>query len=213
MGRIVVLISGRGSNLEAIIGCAQRERWSHQIVAVVADRRLAPGLAFAERWKIPTIVVERADYPDREAFEQVLLQQLLALNPDVIALAGFLRVLGAALIERFAHRWINIHPSLLPAFPGLQTHRRALQAGVRVHGATVHLVTAALDAGPILAQAVVPVLPEDTETSLGQRVLLAEHQIFPRAIAWLADGRVRLRDGVLQWQGVDAGERLLGVVA
>ena len=213
MRRIVVLISGRGSNLEAILTAARRERWDHRVVGVIADRVDAQGLSVARQAGIDSAVIAFRDYPGRSGFEMALLQQIGRFAADLVVLAGFMRVLGDDIVARFQGRLINIHPSLLPAFPGLHTHRRALEAGVRVHGATVHLVTPVLDQGPILAQSIVPVRSGDTPETLAIRVLETEHQILPRALRWLADGRVKLHQCSigcqLEIEGVSAQERLL----
>ena len=198
MKRIVVLISGRGSNLEAIVRAARAERWDAQVVAVIANRPDAAGLAFAGRHGIATAVVPHAAYASREAFDAALGAAIDAHAPDVVALAGFMRILGPAFVARYAGRLVNIHPSLLPAFPGLDTHRRALAAGCKVAGATVHLVTPALDHGPIVVQAVVPVLPGDTPAGLAARVLECEHRIYPMAVRWLAEGALRVEDGIVR---------------
>lgn len=213
MRRIVVLISGRGSNLEAILTAARQEHWDHRIVGVIADRVDAQGLSVAKQAGIDSAVIAFRDYPGRSGFERALLQQIERFAADLVVLAGFMRVLGDDIVARFQGRLINIHPSLLPAFPGLHTHRRALEAGVRVHGATVHLVTPVLDQGPILAQSIVPVRSGDTSETLAIRVLETEHQILPRALRWLADGRVKLHQGStgcqVEIEGVSAQERLL----
>ena len=213
MRRIVVLISGRGSNLEAILTAARQEHWDHRIVGVIADRADAQGLSVAGQAGIDSAVIAFRDYPGRSGFELALLQQIERFAADLVVLAGFMRVLGDDIVARFQGRLINIHPSLLPAFPGLHTHRRALEAGVRVHGATVHLVTPVLDQGPILAQSIVPVRSGDTSETLAIRVLETEHQILPRALRWLADGRVKLHQGStgceVEIEGVSAQERLL----
>jgi phosphoribosylglycinamide formyltransferase-1 len=213
MRRIVVLISGRGSNLEAILTAARQDHWVHRIVGVIADRDDAQGLSVARRAGINSAVIAFRDYPGRSGFEMALLQQIERFAADLVVLAGFMRVLGDDIVARFQGRLINIHPSLLPAFPGLHTHRRALEAGVRVHGATVHLVTSVLDQGPILAQSIVPVRSGDTSETLAIRVLETEHQILPRALRWLADDRVKLHQGStgceVEIEGVSAQERLL----
>jgi phosphoribosylglycinamide formyltransferase 1 len=203
--RIVILISGRGSNMEALIEAALREGWAAQFVAVVSDRPEAPGLAWARARGIDTVVVDRRALPDREAFDRALDDAVAALAPDLVVLAGFMRILREDFVRRHAGRLLNIHPSLLPAFPGLHTHRRALEAGCTVAGATVHFVTPALDHGPIVLQAVVPVLPDDDEASLAERVLAQEHIIYPLAVRWWLEGmlsidglRVRHRLGTSQ---------------
>ena len=213
MRRIVVLISGRGSNLQAILRAASDENWVHTVVGVIADREDAPGIRLATQAGIEVAVVPWRDYPDRADFERALLREFDRLAADLVVLAGFMRILGDQLVTQYSGRLLNIHPSLLPAFPGLHTHRRALEAGALVHGATVHLVTPVLDHGPILAQSVVPVRAGDTPETLANRVLETEHQIFPRALRWLADGRVQLPApfgaGRAEIDGVSARERLL----
>lgn len=210
MNNLVVLISGRGSNMEAIVRACRAERWPAAVRAVIADRADAPGLARARALDVPAEAVARQDHPTREAFDAALAERVAAHAPDWVALAGFMRILGAPFVQRFAGRLVNIHPSLLPAFAGLHTHRRALAAGVRAHGATVHFVAPALDAGPILAQAVVPVLDGDDEAALAARVLAAEHRLYPAALRWLVEGRLRgLDDGRVRLEGVPPAERLL----
>ena len=206
MKRIVILISGRGSNMEALVRACAAEGWPASVVAVLASRPDAQGLAFAARAGIPTEVVDPRDHGSREAFDAALALAVQAHAPDLVVLAGFMRILGPAFVEPFAGRLLNIHPSLLPAFPGLHTHRRALEAGCRVAGATVHLVTAELDHGPIVMQSVVPVHPADDEATLATRVLATEHVIYPRAVRWFVEGalevsglRVRHRGGEPQW--------------
>ncbi len=201
MKRIVVLISGRGSNMEAIVRASRAEGWAARVVAVVANRPDAAGLAFARQEGIATAVVPHPAYPSRADFDAALAAAIDAHRPDVVALAGFMRILGAGFVERYADRLVNVHPSLLPAFPGLDTHQRALDAGCKVAGATVHLVTPALDHGPIVAQAVVPVLPGDTASALAARVLEREHRIYPMAIRWLAEGALRVENGIVRHAG------------
>ena len=184
--RLVVLISGRGSNMEALLQAAQRRRWSArwdaQVVAVLSNRPQAQGLQVAAQHGVATEVVDHQAYPSRQAFDAALAQAIDAHQPTLVLLAGFMRVLGAGFVARYQGRLLNIHPSLLPAFAGLNTHARALQAGCEVAGATVHWVDEGLDSGAIVAQAVVPVLPADTPETLGQRVLAAEHRLYPRAV-------------------------------
>lgn len=206
MKNIVILVSGRGSNMEAIVRACAAEGWDARIAAVVSNRADAAGLAFARERGIATAVVDHRAHASRDAFDAALAAAIDAHAPDVVALAGFMRVLGTAFVARYAGRLVNIHPSLLPSFPGLHTHQRALDAGCKVTGATVHLVTADLDHGPIVVQAVVPVLPDDDATTLAARVLAREHVIYPRAIRWMVDGalevqghRVQQRDGEPQW--------------
>ncbi|QID18292.1 phosphoribosylglycinamide formyltransferase [Nitrogeniibacter mangrovi] len=189
MKSIVILISGRGSNMEAIVRAGIP---GARIAAVISNRPGAEGLAFAAARDIATEVVDHTAYPDRERFDAALAEAIDRHTPDLVVLAGFMRVLTADFVRHYAGRLINIHPSLLPAFGGLHTHRRALEAGVRVHGATVHYVTPELDCGPIVVQAVVPVLPDDTEAELAARVLAEEHRIYPQAVRWIIAGRVRL---------------------
>ncbi|MGA1167747.1 MAG: phosphoribosylglycinamide formyltransferase [Burkholderiaceae bacterium] len=184
--RLVVLISGRGSNMEALLQAEQRRqwaaRWGAQVVAVLSNRPQAQGLQVAAQHGVATEVVDHQAYPSREAFDVALAQAIDAHQPTLVLLAGFMRVLGAGFVARYQGRLLNIHPSLLPAFAGLNTHARALQAGCEVAGATVHWVDEGLDSGAIVAQAVVPVLPADTPETLGQRVLAAEHRLYPRAV-------------------------------
>jgi len=195
MKKIVILISGRGSNMEAIIAAAERERWPAQIAAVISNRGDAKGLAFAARHGIATAVVPNQSFPTREAFDAALQAKIDAFAPDLVVLAGFLRILTAPFVAHYAGRLLNIHPSLLPAFPGLATHAQALKAGVKVHGATVHFVTEQLDHGPIVAQAAVAVESSDTEDSLAQRVLAQEHMIYPCAVRAFVEERLRIVDG------------------
>ena len=192
---IVVLISGRGSNLEAIHRASLAENWTARVAAVISNRESAAGLDYARAQGIDTAVLDHRLAPNREAFDAELAERIAAWQPRAVVLAGFMRVLSAGFVRRFDGRLINVHPSLLPAFPGLGTHRRALDAGVKWHGATVHLVTADLDHGPIVAQAVVPVLDDDDEARLAARVLEQEHRIFPSAVRALAEGRLRV-DGL-----------------
>ncbi len=198
MKNIVILISGRGSNMEAIVRTCDAERWPARIAAVVSNRADAAGLAFAKERGIATAVVDHMAFPSRDAFDDVLADVIDSFQPDVVALAGFMRILGAAFVQRYAGRLVNVHPSLLPAFPGLHTHRRAIEAGCKVAGASVHLVTADLDHGPIIGQALVPVQPDDDEASLAARVLMQEHVLYPRSVRWLVEGALDVRDGVVR---------------
>lgn len=193
--RVVVLISGRGSNLQAIIDAARAGSLPVDICGVVSNRAQAPGLHIARKAGISVAVVDHRDFPDRAAFDRALIAEIDPQRPDLVALAGFMRILGAAFIDHYAGRLMNIHPSLLPAFPGLCTHERALAAGVKQHGATVHFVTRDVDGGPVIIQAAVPVLSGDTPQSLAERVLKEEHRIYPIAIRWFAEGRLEVRDG------------------
>ena len=205
MKRIVILISGRGSNMEAIVRCCSEQQWPAQVVAVVSNRPDAAGLAFARQQGIDTVVVDHKAFPTRDAFDDALARAIEPFAPDLVVMAGFMRILGAGFVAAFQGRVLHIHPSLLPAFPGLHTHRRALQAGCKLAGATVHFVTADLDHGPIVMQSAVPVLPGDEEDALAARVLATEHVIYPLAVRWFVegrlefvDGRVRQRDGASQ---------------
>src|SRR5437899_5865751 len=195
MRNIVILISGRGSNMEAIVRAAQAEQWPAQIAAVISNRADAAGLEFAAAHGVETAVVPSRDYPTRDAFDAALQATIDRFSPDLVVLAGFLRILTAPFVAHYAGRMLNIHPSLLPSFPGLATHRQALVAGVKLHGATVHFVTADLDHGPIVAQTAVPVLADDSEDSLAARVLTQEHLIYPAAVRSFVEGRLTLVDG------------------
>lgn len=185
--RVVVLISGRGSNLAMLVEACRRDAWPAEIAGVVGNRPGAAGLRWAAEQGLPTELVDHELHGSRQSFDEALLQACNALRPDLVVLAGFMRILTASFVQHYHGRLVNIHPSLLPAFPGLHTHRRAIETGCKVAGATVHLVTAELDHGPILAQAEVPVLPGDTEQTLAARVLSQEHRIYPQAIAELLE--------------------------
>jgi phosphoribosylglycinamide formyltransferase-1 len=189
MKNIVILISGGGSNMAAIVQTAERERWQDKygarVAAVLSNKAEAKGLVFAKENGIATAVLDHKAYASREDFDAALMAAIDAHQPALVVLAGFMRILTPGFVAHYAGRLLNIHPSLLPAFTGLHTHRRAIEAGCKFAGATVHQVTAELDHGPILAQAVVPVLPGDDEHSLAARVLTQEHLIYPRAIAGL----------------------------
>lgn len=197
MKNIVILISGRGSNMQAIVRAAKAEGWPCRIAAVISNRADAEGLAFAAQHGIPTEVVVSKEFPSREAFDARLQAAIDRFAPDLVVLAGFMRILTPGFVEHYAGRMLNIHPSLLPSFPGLATHRQALAAGVKVHGVTVHFVTAELDHGPIVAQATVPVLPGDTEDTLADRVLVEEHVLYPTAVRWYVEGRLSIDNGVV----------------
>ena len=194
--RIVILISGRGSNMEAIVQRCAEQRWPAQVVAVIANRADAGGLAFATAHGIGTAVVDHKGQPSRDAFDAELARVIDGHAPDLVVLAGFMRILGAAFMQRYEGRLLNIHPSLLPSFTGLHTHRRALAAGCKAVGATVHLVTAELDHGPIVMQSVVPVRPGDDEHALAARVLATEHVIYPQSVRWFVEGKLQIRDGL-----------------
>ncbi|MRW83220.1 phosphoribosylglycinamide formyltransferase [Pseudoduganella sp. FT26W] len=198
MKNIVILISGRGSNMEAIVRALQSERWPARIAAVISNRADAPGLAFAAAHGIATAVVANKDYASRAEFDAALQAVIDGFAPDLVVLAGFMRILTEAFVTHYAGRMLNIHPSLLPLFPGLATHAQALAAGVREHGATVHFVTAELDHGPMVLQASVPVQPQDTVETLSARVLEQEHVIYPRAVRWFVEDRLTLAQGAVQ---------------
>ena len=188
MKNIVILISGRGSNMQALLN----EKLDCNIRAVISSRTDAAGLAFAKGKGIAVSVISPKDHPDREHFDAALLREIDRFNPDFVVLAGFMRILTEKFVMHYKGRLINIHPSLLPAYPGIHTHARAIADGVKIHGCTVHFVTADLDHGPIIIQAAVPVLDHDTEQSLASRVLHEEHRIYPQAVRWLCSGKVRL---------------------
>ena len=195
MKRIVILISGRGSNMQAMLKVAAADRWPAQIAAVISNQPTAAGLDVARAAGIATSAINHRDYPDRELFDAALAELIDQHSPDLIVLAGFMRILTPGFVNRYFGRLINIHPSLLPSFPGLHTHQQAIDAGVKVHGATVHFVTAELDHGPIIAQATVPVLDDDTEDTLAARVLEQEHRIYPQAVRDLMSDTLKLVDG------------------
>jgi phosphoribosylglycinamide formyltransferase-1 len=182
MKNIVILISGGGSNMAAIVRACGSEAWPARIAAVISNKADAGGLALAAAQGIPTEVVSNKDYPSRELFDAALREAIDAFKPDLVVLAGFMRILTAPFVEHYAGRMLNIHPSLLPKYPGLHTHRQALDAGDARHGATVHIVTAELDHGPMLGQAEIDILPGDTEASLAARLLAEEHKLYPRVI-------------------------------
>lgn len=192
MKRIVILISGRGSNMEQIVQRCADEGWPAEVVAVLANRPDAAGLAWAAARGIATAVVDHKAHAERAAFDAALAAAIDGFAPDVVVLAGFMRVLGEAFVRRYEGRLLNIHPSLLPAFPGLHTHRRALEAGCAAAGATVHFVTPELDHGPIVIQSVVPVQPDDDEAALAARVLATEHVIYPLAVRWFVEGLLHI---------------------
>ena len=203
MIKTVVLLSGRGSNFKALLDADLPV----QFTAVISNRPDAAGLDYARAQGIPAITLNHKSYPTREAFDEVLAKEIDKAGADLVVLAGYMRILTKAFVERYAGRLINIHPSLLPMFPGLRTHEAALREGVKIHGCTVHFVTPELDHGPIIIQAAVPVLSGDTPDTLASRVLAQEHRIYPQAVRWFAegklvisDGRVNIRDdGVSQW--------------
>lgn len=188
MKRIVILISGRGSNLQSIL----EAKLHAQVAAVISNNPAARGIDIARNFGVDTAVIDHRAFPDRASFDTALAEKADSCRPDLLVLAGFMRILTEGFLKRFGGRIMNIHPSLLPAFPGVDTHRRALQEGVRIHGCTVHFVTSELDHGPIIAQAAVPVLSGDNEERLAARVLEQEHRIYPQAIRWFLDGKLKL---------------------
>ena len=192
MHSIVSLISGRGSNFEAIYKAAHAKSWDVRFTGLITNQPEAKGLEFAKSVGIPTAVIDHRTYSSREAFDLALMQQIDAFSADLVVLAGFMRILTPGFIEHYEGRMMNIHPSLLPRFPGLHTHERALEAGDRVHGATVHFVSAGVDEGPIICQSEVPVLPTDTPSELAVRVLKTEHQIYPLAVEWFIQDRLQI---------------------
>ena len=202
--RVGVLVSGRGSNLQALLDASSRPGYPAEIVVVISDRERAAALDRARTAGVEALVVNPKDFGDREAFDLALVSELNARRVGLVCTAGFMRILSAAFTNAFAGRAMNIHPSLLPAFTGLHTHERALQAGVKLHGCTVHFVSAELDAGPIVIQAAVPVRAADTPETLAARVLRYEHVIYPRAVRWFLDGRVVIQNGIARVKGDDA---------
>jgi phosphoribosylglycinamide formyltransferase-1 len=201
--RTAILISGRGSNMLSLLAAAAHEEYPARVVAVLSNRPQAPGLARAAAQGIHAEAIDHRDFADRAGFERALDARLRALDVDLVCLAGFMRLLTAEFVEAWRDRMLNIHPSLLPAFPGLDTHARALSAGVRFAGCTVHVVRAEMDSGPILAQACVPVLPGDDAAALAARVLEAEHVLYPRALALFASGAARVEgESVVYGDGV-----------
>lgn len=192
---VVVLISGRGSNLGALLAAAEAEDFPARVAGVVANRPDALGLGLAAAHGVPTRVVDHRLFADRVTFDRAISEAIEEFSPNLVVLAGFMRILGVDFVRRYYGRLLNIHPSLLPAFPGLHTHRRALAEGVRIHGCTVHFVTPDLDHGPIIIQAALPVSDQDDEDTLAARVLEQEHQIYPQAVRWFAEGRLRLSQG------------------
>lgn len=198
MKSIVILISGRGSNMEAMLAADLPCR----IAAVISNKADAKGLETARAHGIATAVVAHAEHASRELFDAALAAEIDRHQPDLVVLAGFMRILGDAFVRRYHGRLMNIHPSLLPAFPGLHTHRRAIEAGCRIHGCTVHFVTPALDNGPVVIQAAVPVLEDDSEETLAARVLAQEHVAYPQAVRWFVEGRLTLAaDGRVKLRG------------
>lgn len=209
MMKTVILISGRGSNLEALIAARDGGALPVDIAAVLSNRPDAAGLATAAAAGIAACCIDHQAFAGRDAFDAALADCIDGFAPDLVVLAGFMRILGDEFVRRYAGRLMNIHPSLLPAFPGLHTHRRALAEGVRIHGCTVHFVTPALDHGPVIIQAAVPVLDGDDEATLAARVLRQEHRIYPQAVRWFAEGRLRLAGDHVRLAGEAAGGGVL----
>jgi len=195
MKNIVILISGRGSNMEALIAARDAGNLPVNIAAVISNRADAKGLETAARAGIATCSIDHKAFAGREAFDAALAEHIDSFAPDLVVLAGFMRILSEGFVRHYEGRLINIHPSLLPSFPGLHTHQRALDEGVRIHGCTVHFVTPALDHGPVIIQAAVPVLDSDDEATLAARVLAKEHQVYPQAVRWFAEDRLCLENG------------------
>ena len=201
MKNVVILISGRGSNMEALIAARDAGTLPVNIAAVISNRPAAQGLETAEKAGITAHYIDHKALAERDAFDAALAECIDGFTPDLVVLAGFMRILSDGFVRHYAGRLMNIHPSLLPAFPGLHTHRRALEEGVRIHGCTVHFVTPALDHGPVIIQAAVPVLESDDEATLAARVLRQEHRIYAQAVRWFAEGRLRLDDGRVRLAG------------
>jgi len=195
MKKIVILISGRGSNMEALIAARDAGNLPVNIVAVISNRPEAAGLETAAKASIATHFINHKAFAGREAFDAALAECIDDFSPDLVVLAGFMRILSEGFVRHYEGRLMNIHPSLLPSFPGLHTHQRALEEGVRIHGCTVHFVTPTLDHGPVIIQAAVPVLDDDTEASLAARILVEEHKIYPQAVRWFAEDKLRLENG------------------
>lgn len=207
--RVAILVSGRGSNMAALIDAAKEPGFPAEIVAVISNRPNAGALDIASGAGITTAVVDHKAFPSREAFDEALDAEIRSHTPDLVCMAGFMRLLTPAFIGKWEGRMLNIHPALLPSFKGLDTHARALEAGVRLHGCTVHLVTAEMDAGPIVAQAAVPVLDGDDEAALAARVLKAEHRLYAHALKAWSQGRARLVDGRVVWDGANEASEAL----
>src|SRR5882757_263072 len=205
MKSLVILISGRGSNMEAIVRAGLPAR----VAAVISNRADAAGLKFAAQSGLPVNVVDEREFSSRGAFDSALEAAIERHSPDLVALAGFMRILGGDFVRHYSGRMVNIHPSLLPAFPGLHTHRRALQEGVKLHGCTAHFVTPQVDHGPIIAQAAIPVRAGDTEATLAARVLQQEHRIYPLAIRWFVEGRLAVENGIVRVNAPDAVQAVL----
>jgi phosphoribosylglycinamide formyltransferase 1 len=205
--RVAALISGRGSNLAALIEAAKDPAFPAEIVGVISNVAHAPGLEAARQSGFEARAITKDDHPGRDALDAATDAALVDMGAEIVCLAGYMRLLGPSLVDKWAGRLMNIHPSILPLFKGLDTHKRALDSGMLVHGCTVHFVTAEMDGGPIIAQAVVPVLPGDDETRLQRRVLRAEHRLYPHALRLVAEGRVRMEGGKAAFDGASEAER------
>lgn len=205
MIRVAVLLSGRGSNFKALLDADLPVQFN----AVISNRPDAAGLDHARARGIPAIALDHKNFASREAFDDALIGEIEKAGADLVVLAGYMRILTKGFVEHYTGRLINIHPSVLPAFPGLRTHESALREGVKIHGCTVHFVTAELDHGPIIIQAAVPVLPGDTPDSLAARVLAQEHRIYPKAVRWFAEGRLTISDGVVNVRDSDMSQWIL----
>ena len=205
MKSLVILISGRGSNMQALL----EAKLPVECITVISSNPNAPGLELAKKFGVKTMVVDHHAFPDREAFDAVLAEKIDSCQPELIALAGFMRILSDCFVLRYQGKLMNIHPSLLPAFPGLDTHARALQEGIKIHGCTVHFVTSQLDHGPVVIQAAVPILPGDTEKSLAARVLQQEHRIYPRAVHWFMADRLKLSNNYVEVSNASINETAL----
>lgn len=205
--RIAILISGRGTNMAKLIDAAEDPAYPAEIAGVISDMPEAPGLVFAADKGIGTVALQRSDYSSKEAHDGAINAVLDQLGAEIVCLAGYMRLLTARFVESWQGRLVNIHPSLLPSFKGLDTHRRAIDAGVRIHGCTVHFVTAEMDAGPIIAQAAVPVLSGDSEADLAARVLKAEHELYPLALRLVAEGKASMANGRAVFAGLGEGAR------
>ena len=195
MKNIVILISGRGSNMEALIAARDAGQLPVNIAAVISNRPTAMGLVTAAKAGIPVHFIDHKGFSGRESFDAALAECIDGFAPDLVVLAGFMRILTEGFVRHYEGRLMNIHPSLLPSFPGLHTHQRALEEGVRIHGCTVHFVTPTLDHGPVIIQAAIPVLDGDSEETLAARILLQEHKVYPQAVRWFAEGKLHLENG------------------
>ena len=207
--RVGVLISGRGSNLQALLDACADGAFPAEIALVISDQAAAPGLERAASAGVPSQVIARRDHPDKAAHDAAMTAALEAAGVELVCLAGFMRLLSEAFVDHWRDRLINIHPSLLPLFPGLDTHDRALAAGVKLHGCTVHFVRFEMDSGPIVGQAAVPVLPGDDSATLAARVLAAEHQLYPHCLRLVAEGRIEIRGEISETPGIDPAARLV----